>query len=115
MSVACSFGPAERQMHFRTDRWRIDVRDAGIDIAHGLEGLVYIARINRRRESVLNSIGNLNGVLEVIAENERGDRAEDLLLGNAHFWIYASEYRGLKAPPAVIRRTLHPLPPQFHL
>src|ERR1700758_1593472 len=67
VSVASGFGTAEGQMDLRANRRGIDVGDAGIQIANRGEGLVYIFRVDSRREAVLDSVGDFDGVFHAIA------------------------------------------------
>ena len=62
MAVAGLFGAAERQVSFRADSWRIHVDDAGCNVAHGSEGIVYVARVDGGRQSVLHPVGNFDGL-----------------------------------------------------
>ncbi len=98
MAVACGFYPAERQMNFGADRGSVDVGDPGVKIAHGGEGLVHVFGVDRRRESVLNIVGDADGVLETFAGNDGNHRAENLLLRDAHLRINIDEYRWLDEP-----------------
>src|SRR3954462_13333955 len=47
MSITSGFGTAKRKMHFRANRRSVDVGDAGVQVAHSLECLVYITRVHR--------------------------------------------------------------------
>ena len=44
------FDPAKRQMRFRANRRRIDINDSRLQIPLRAERIIYIARVNRRRQ-----------------------------------------------------------------
>src|SRR6185503_11868291 len=54
MSVAGCLRAAERQVHLRTGRARVDVRDPRVQVAHRTERLVHVAREDRRRQAELD-------------------------------------------------------------
>src|ERR1051326_7046718 len=87
MSVAGGFGAAEGKMDFGADRRRIDVSDAGVQVAHGAVGLVDIAGIERRREAVDDAVGNLDGLVEAAAGDHAHHRAKDFFLRDPHFGV----------------------------
>ena len=58
-----SFDAAERQVHLGADGRRVDVEDAGVHVAHGHEGLVDVARVDRRRQAVLHAVADLDRLL----------------------------------------------------
>src|SRR5207249_2116533 len=76
----------------------VDVGDPGVEIAHSAEGLVHVAGVERRRESVLHSVGDLNGFVEVLAGNHDDDRTEDFFLRDAHAAADVAENRGFEEP-----------------
>src|SRR6266849_8158424 len=47
MPVTGLLRAAEGQMHFRADGGRVDVEDAGVHVAHGNEGVIDVAGIDR--------------------------------------------------------------------
>src|SRR5215472_4896246 len=98
MPVAGGLSAAKRQVHFGADRRRVHVGDAGIDITHGQEGLIHIARIDRRREPIGHAVRDLNRLLESVTRDQTDHRAEDLFLGNSHLGVNFGEYRGFKKP-----------------
>src|SRR5580698_3352285 len=91
MAVAGGLHSAEGEMNFGADGGRIDVSDSGLEIADGAESFVDVFRIERRRQAVLDVVGDLDGVGEIFAGNDRNHGAEDFFLGDAHFGIDVGE------------------------
>src|SRR6516164_3997152 len=81
MAVTGELRSAERQVDFGADRRRVDVEDAGIQIAHRSKGTVHVARIDRGRQAVLHAVPDLDCLVERSAPHHRYHRSEDLLLG----------------------------------
>src|SRR5437588_8875205 len=67
MAVAGGFGAAKGQMHLCADGGRIYISDAGIKIAHGAERLVDVASVDGGRQAVDHAVGDLNGVIQIVA------------------------------------------------
>src|SRR5271170_1588826 len=80
VAVAGGFGAAEGQMHFGADGGRVDVGDAGVEVANGGEGLVHIFGVERGGQAVLDAVGDLDGIFQVIAGDDGDDGAEDFFL-----------------------------------
>src|SRR4029077_40869 len=95
-------GAAERQVHFRSDRRRVDVGDSGVQVADGCERSVYVFRVERRRQAILDVVGNFDRVFETVARNDGNDRAEDFLLSNAHFGIDVGKDGWLHEPAVAV-------------
>ena len=89
---------AERQMDFRADRRSIHVSNAGVNVAHGAERLVDVARVHRRRETIRHAIRDLDCFVEVIHWDQAEHRPEDLFLGDAHLRIHVTEDGRLEEP-----------------
>src|SRR5437660_11109708 len=70
MSIACGFGASERQRHLGADGGRVDIGYAGIDVAHGPESIIHIARVNSRRAAIGHAIRYLTRLVETITGNE---------------------------------------------
>src|SRR5271155_1424519 len=66
MPVAGLLDPAERQMHFSPNRRRVDVGDAGLQVAHRLQRQVYVAGIERSGKPILDSIRDGNRLVETV-------------------------------------------------
>src|SRR5687767_7230625 len=64
MTVARVLGPAERQVDLCANRWRVDVEDPGVEIAHRDKCAVDVLRVDRRRESVLDTVGDRNRLVQ---------------------------------------------------
>src|SRR5438477_6159331 len=58
VSVPRGLHPSEGQVHLGADGGRIDVSDARMQVAHRGERLVHVARVDGRRQAVLNAIGD---------------------------------------------------------
>src|SRR5919201_5063042 len=56
VAVAGVLRAAERQVDLGSDRAGVDVRDAGVEVAHRAEGLVDVAAEDRRREAVADAV-----------------------------------------------------------
>ena len=66
MAVAGLLDAAEGQMDFGADGGRVDVGDAGFQVAHGAEGAVDVARVERGGEAVMDAVGDFDGLVEVV-------------------------------------------------
>src|SRR5579862_1783194 len=109
VAVARVLRAAEREMHFRTGRAGVDVRDARLKVAHRAERLVHVARKDRRREPVANAVCDAQRLVEVGDFDECGCRPEDLFLRNAHPGIDVAEHRRPVEEPSreiAVRRDL---------
>ena len=84
VAVAGVLDAAEGQMHFGADGGRVDVGDAGFEIANGGEGAVHILGVERGRKAVVDGVGDLDGLLKGVEFEQRNDGAEDLFAGDAH-------------------------------
>src|SRR5919205_346240 len=84
---------AEREVHLGADRARVDVRDPSDEVAHRAERLVHVAGEDRRREAVADPVRDAHRLVEVAHGDERGRRAEDLLLRDPHLRIDVAEDR----------------------
>ena len=96
-------------MRFRANRRRIHVNDSGIQIAHGCERLVDVARVNRRRQSVRHAIGDFNGLLEIVHGNHRDHRPKNFFLGDAHARRAIAEHGRLVEPALSVRAFVQPI------
>src|SRR5271155_1528518 len=84
VAVPGLLGAAKRQMRFGAYCWRVDVDDSRVEIARSHKGLVYVARVNRGRQSIRHAVGDFNSLLETVDGDNRDHRAEDLFLRDAH-------------------------------
>ena len=64
MAVACLLDAAEGEMDFSADGGGVDVGDAGLEVADGGEGAVYISCVEGRGEAVVDGVGDLDGFVE---------------------------------------------------
>src|SRR6267142_553273 len=80
-------------MHLCAGGAGVDVRNPRLEVAHGAERLVDVPREDRRRQPEPDSVGDPDRLVEVTHLDERGRRAEDLLLRDAHAGRYVTEYR----------------------
>src|SRR5262249_21745627 len=98
VSVARGLGPAEGQVYLRADGGRVHVGDTGVEVTHGAERLVDVAGVNGRREPVRNAVGDVDGLLEVLAWNHAHHGTEDFFLSNAHVRVNVSEHSWFEEP-----------------
>src|SRR6516225_8882296 len=75
---------SEGEVGFGSDGGSVDIDDASFEIAHGAEGLVHVTRVDGGGQTVDHAVGHLQRLVETVDRDQRYDRAEDLLLGNAH-------------------------------
>ena len=93
VAVARLLRAAERQVHLGADRAGVDVRDAGLEVAHRAERAVDVPGEDRGREPVADPVRDAER-LRLVAEADEGERRpEDLLLGDAHVVLDVAEDR----------------------
>src|SRR6266481_288106 len=105
MSVAGGLGAAKGQMHFSANGGSVDIGNASVNIAHGLERPVDVACVNGRGEAIWNAIGNLHRMFEAVTGNHAHDRTKNFFLSKAHFGVNVSEDRGGKEPAVIVIRS----------
>ena len=89
-----SFVPPNGQVHLGADRAGVDVRDAGLEVAHRAEGLVDVAREDRGREAELDRRSRRESPRRSPrTADQRRRRAEDLLLRDPHLRVDVAEDR----------------------
>src|SRR5262249_44087395 len=93
VAVAGVLRAAEREVHLGADRAGVDVGDAGVEVAHGSERLVDVAREDRRGKSVPDAVRDADRLVEVMDADQRRRRAEDLSLGDPHPGLDVTEDR----------------------
>src|SRR5712671_4525885 len=91
VAVAGFLGAAEGQVGFGADGWRVDVDDAGEQVANGVKGAIHVARVDRGREAVGHAVGYFHGFLQASDGDYRNYGAEDFFLRDAHLWIAVAE------------------------
>src|SRR5688572_7721799 len=64
MAIAGRFCTAKRQVHFSTDRRGIHIKDAGVHFVHRFESAIDVLRVDGCRESITNTVSDLNRVFE---------------------------------------------------
>src|SRR5437867_7438825 len=84
MPIARLFGSAKREVHFRADGGSIYIENPRVHVAHRAEGAVDVLRIDRRRESIDDTVPYFDSAIEIIARDDGNNGAEDLLLSNPH-------------------------------
>ncbi len=82
-------------MNFGADGRGVDVDDAGVDVTHRAEGIVDVAGVDRRRQAILDAVGDVDRLVQRFDGNDRRDRAEDLLLRDTHIRPHIAEDRRL--------------------
>src|SRR4051812_28862427 len=108
LPVAGVLRAAERQMHLGARRAGVDVGDPGLKVAHRPEGAVHVAREDRGREPVTNLVRDPDRLVEALARDQPGRRAEDLLLAAPHLRMAVRKARraveeALAEPPVRCR------------
>src|SRR5262245_59404397 len=93
MPVAGPLRAAEREMHLRPRRARVDVRDPRIEVAHRAERLVYVAGEDRGREAELDRVRSADRIVDVRCTDESRRVPEDLFLRDPHLGIDVAEDR----------------------
>src|SRR5712692_8738599 len=77
VAVAGFLGAAERQMCFGADGWRVDIDDAGEQVADGVKGAIHIARVDRGGQAVWDAVGYFHGSLQASDGDHRNYGSED--------------------------------------
>src|SRR5256885_13452497 len=85
MAIAGLLGAAKGQMRLGPNGRRIDINDAGEQIARRAEGAIHVARINRCGKAIGHAISHIDGFVEAADGDHRYDRPKNLLLRDAHF------------------------------
>src|SRR5882672_10949833 len=98
VAVAGFLGAAEGQVGFGADGWRVDVDDAGEQVANGVKGAIHVARVDRGREAVGHAVGYFHGFLQASDGDYRNYGADDFFLRDAHLWIAVTEHRRFVEP-----------------
>ena len=109
MAVAGLFGATKGQVGLGADGWGVNINDAGVDIPHGLKGLIDVASVNRSRKPVDHVVGDFESVLEIVARNHTDHGAEDFLLRDAHLRVAVGEDGGFVEPAARIGAAFQPV------
>src|SRR5882757_2871383 len=92
VAVAGFLRAAEGQVGFGADGWRVDVDDAGEQVANGVKGAIHVARVDRGREAVGHAVGYFHGFFQASDGDYRNHWAEDFFLRDAHLWIAVAEH-----------------------
>src|SRR5258708_38301374 len=98
MAVAGLLCAAERQVCFSADCRSVYIDNSGIEIARGLEGAIHVSRVDGSGESVSHTIRHIDGLFQTVNGNHRNNRAENLVLRNAHIPRTISEHCRLLDP-----------------
>src|SRR5258707_10850070 len=109
VAVAGFLGAAEGQVGFGADGWRVDVDDAGEEIANGVKGAIHVARVDRGRKAVRHAVGYFHGFFQASDGDYRNHRAEDFFLRDAHFWIAVAEHGRFVEPTFGVRAIGQPM------
>src|ERR1017187_8324895 len=75
-TVAAVLDSAERHLRLIVNGGAIDVADSGFEALGHSEGFVYVAAEDGARQTVRRVIGDANGVLGVLCNDQRHNRAE---------------------------------------
>src|SRR5437870_4415112 len=96
VAVAGLLPAAEWQVRLGARRAGVDVDDARLEVAHRPEGRVRVAGEDRRRQAVVGLVERGHRLGVAIDRDDRQDRPEDLLLGDAVHRLHAGEDRRLE-------------------
>src|SRR5580658_558987 len=91
VAVAGALDAAEGEMDFGAYGGCVDVGDACFEVAHGGEGAIDVARVERSRESVVDGVGDGDGFVKIGKLENRDDGAEDFFASDAHLRRDAGE------------------------
>src|SRR3954471_16293718 len=91
MAIASRLSSTKWKVHFGADCRSVDVSNSGIQVAHGSKGFVDIASVDRRRQTVLDVVGNLDRVFEIFTRDDRDHWSENFFLSDAHLGIDVAE------------------------
>ncbi len=100
MAVSGRLRPPKWEVNLRTGRACVDIEDAGEDVLHGAERLVDVSREDRGRKAVLDAVDDIDGFVQRVNGNQRGDRPENLFLCDTHVGPDLIEDRGLVEEPS---------------
>ena len=109
MAVAGGLGAAKRQVYLSADGRGVHIKYSGVHVCHGAEGAIDVAGVNRRGETIADSVGDFDCFVERLGGYHSRDRAKDLLLRDAHVGSHVGENGGLDVKPARVfapRQTL---------
>src|SRR5882762_1915947 len=98
MAVAGLLRAAEGQVCFSADCRSVYIDNSSIEIARRLEGAIHVARVDGGGKSVGYAVRHIDCLFQAVNGNYRNDRAENLLLRNAHVRRAISEHRRLVEP-----------------
>src|SRR5229473_7308655 len=115
VAVAGLLGAAERQVCFSADCRSVYIDNSGIEIARSLEGAIHVSRINRSGKPIGHAVRHIDGLFETAKRNHRNNRAENLLLRNAHIRRTISEHRRFVEPPFGVRAVVEAIAPSYQL
>ena len=93
--IAGRLRSAKRQMNFGADRWSVDIRNARLKIANGGESPIHVLCVDRRREAILDVVGDFDGTFEVVAGDDLDHRSENFFAGDRHVVGHMREDRRL--------------------
>src|SRR5712692_1520082 len=110
VTVAGLLGAAKGQVGLGADGGRVDVNDARVEIAHGLEGPIDVAGVDGGRKAIGHAVRDFEGLFEVVARDHGNHRAEDLFLRDAHLRVAIRKHSGLVKPAAGVRAALQAVP-----
>ena len=82
VAVAGVLDAAEGQVDFCADGGRVDVGDAGFEVADGGEGAVEVLGVERAGQAVVDGVGDFDALLEGVELDEGDDGAEDFFAGD---------------------------------
>src|SRR6266852_580097 len=115
VTVAGLLGAAEGQVCFSADCRSVYIDNSGIEIAGSLESAIHVSRVDGSGKSVSHAVRHIDCLFQAVNGNHRNNRAENLLLRNAHIRRTISEHRRFVEPPFGVRAVVEAIAPSYQL
>src|SRR5207244_9612344 len=84
MAVAGILHATEGKMDFSPNGGTVDVGDSRLDVSHRAKGAGYVVRVYRTGEAISGAVENFDRFFKTLHFDDGQDRAEYLLLSDAH-------------------------------
>src|SRR5258708_31247445 len=98
VAIAGLLGAAKWEMRFGADGGGVDVDDARVDVARGVESFVDVARVNGGGKPEHDAVSDVESFVETIRGKHGNHRTEDLFLGDAHLRAAIPKNSALEKP-----------------
>ncbi len=96
--------PTEGHVGVRARGVVIDPDDPGFDPVHEIHDPLDVPGANSSAQTIIDRVGDVYRLVEIIGNKHRQDRTEYLLAGNSHAGINVIEHCGIDKPALVIFR-----------